>query len=133
MDNKNQIDNEDDAAIVAWGGAWRMPTYAELKELKDNCTWTWMTLNGVTGYLVTSKITGFTNQSIFLPAGGCQSKNEIASPDGEHGYYWSSSLEKSNYAYSLVFWAPGPNGDASRYVMSEWRTWGQSIRPVCPK
>ncbi len=37
---------EDDAAHVNWGADWRMPTVEEWQELKDNCTWTFDTLNG---------------------------------------------------------------------------------------
>ena len=38
-DTKTVLDPEDDAAIANWGGAWRMPTYDEFSELKNNCTW----------------------------------------------------------------------------------------------
>ena len=30
-----------DVAHNKWGGKWRIPTYKELKELKDDCTWEW--------------------------------------------------------------------------------------------
>ena len=38
VDNKTKLDLVDDAAYVNWGGDWRMPTKAELQELKDNTT-----------------------------------------------------------------------------------------------
>lgn len=65
-DNKTALDLEDDVAHVNWGGNWRMPTDDEWSEL-NNCTWTWVTQNGVNGYLVASKTNG---NSIFLPAAG---------------------------------------------------------------
>lgn len=52
-----------DAARVNLGGEWRMPTYDEMKELKDNCTWKWTQINGVNGY----KVIGKNGNSIFLP------------------------------------------------------------------
>ena len=55
-----------DAATANWGGSWRMPKSTELKELIDNCTWTWTTQNGVNGY----KVIGTNGNSIFLPAAG---------------------------------------------------------------
>ena len=55
-----------DAARANWGGTWRMPTEAEMEELKDNCTWTWTTQNGVNG----CTITGPNGNSLFLPAAG---------------------------------------------------------------
>ena len=54
-DNKTTLEPEDDAAHVNWGGSWRMPTDAEWQELRDNCTWTWTTQNGINGYQVTSQ------------------------------------------------------------------------------
>ena len=59
---------EDDVAHVKWGGKWRMPTEAEFNELIYSCDWAWTTQNGVMGYKVTSKKTGYTGCSIFLPA-----------------------------------------------------------------
>ena len=38
VDNKTVLEPEDDVDYVIWGGDWRMPTYAELKELLNNCT-----------------------------------------------------------------------------------------------
>ena len=73
---------------------------AELEELKDECTWTWTTQNGVKGY----KVTGPNGKSIFLPAAGY--RNELSHYyAGEGGYYWSSAPdESSSYrAYSLFF------------------------------
>ncbi len=54
---------EMDAATVNWGEGWTMPTYAEIKELKDHCAWRWTMVNGVEGYMVRS----LNGNSIFLP------------------------------------------------------------------
>ena len=67
VDNKTVLDPKDDVAHVKLGGSWRMPTDAEWMELKNNCTWTWTTQNGINGYKVTSNKNG---ASIFLPAAG---------------------------------------------------------------
>ena len=53
VDNKIVLDPEDDVAHVKWGGDWRMPTFGELHELYSNCTWLWITINGINGYKVT--------------------------------------------------------------------------------
>jgi uncharacterized repeat protein (TIGR02543 family) len=46
-----------DVASAKMGGNWRMPTQKEMKELRDNCDWTWTTtVNGEKGYLVKSKL-----------------------------------------------------------------------------
>ena len=124
VDNKTVLDKEDDAAAVNWGGAWRMPTKAEQDELREQCTWTWTTQNGVNGYKVTSKSNG---NSIFLPAAGDRSNSDLDYA-GSYGYYWSSSLYTGHpdYAYDLRFYSDNVDwSDSSRY-------YGQSVRPVCP-
>ena len=45
-----------DAAQAHWGGDWRMPTRDELNALKNNCDWTWTTLNGVKGYIIKGQL-----------------------------------------------------------------------------
>ena len=125
VDNKTTLDLSDDAARANWGGSWRMPTKAELDELRNNCTWTWTTQNGVEGYKVTSKNNG---NSIFLPAAGNRSGTSVYEV-GSRGLYWSSSLLEGYYpnrAYYLTF--------RSGYVDCSYynRDWGPTVRPVCP-
>ena len=100
VDNKTVLDPEDDAAAVNMGGSWRMPTAEEQKELIDECTWTWTTLNGVNGY----NVEGSNGNSIFLPAAGCRYDGDLLDA-GSLGYYWSSSLGTgdSDGAYNLHF------------------------------
>ena len=125
VDNKTTLELTDDAARVNWGGNWRMPTKAEQDELRDtnNCTWTWITLNGVSGFKVTSKKNG---NSIFLPASGYRYYGDALDNAGIVGHYWSSSLSSSLEAYSLYF--------ISSYVVWTYdsRYIGQSVRAVCP-
>lgn len=64
---------EDDAATTNWGEAWCMPTYEQLKELYDECTWTMITQNGVNGY----NMTGPNGNSIFIPAAGIRSNDKL--------------------------------------------------------
>ena len=127
VDNKTQLELTDDAARANWGGSWRMPTDAEMTELRSNCTWTWTTQNSVKGYKVTSKKSGYTNNSIFLPAAGYRDDSSLCSA-GISGYYWSSSLctDSPNLAWSVDF--------NSNFVSRDYgkRGYGHSVRPVCP-
>ena len=129
VDNITQLELNDDVAHFSWGGAWRMPTDSELTELKkgSNCTWSWITQNGVSGYKVTSKING---NSIFLPAAGCREGTSF-SEVGSRGNYWSSSLHelKPNCAWRLRFNSEHYNINRTEYDI---RCYGFSIRPVCP-
>lgn len=56
-------DPEADVATHKWGEDWCMPTTKQVKELKEKCTWTYYTYNGVDGVAVT----GPNGKSIFLP------------------------------------------------------------------
>ena len=56
-----------DAAHVNWGDGWRMPTKEEFAELFEKCDWADTIQNGVHGFLLTSKVSGYTSRSIFLP------------------------------------------------------------------
>ena len=109
-----------DAATINWSGDWRMPTITEMQELIDNCTWTWTTQNGVSGYKVTSKTNG---NSIFLPAAGSRYGASLTNA-GNDGYYWSSRPSSNVYAYYLTFFS------ISREVRDYYRYRGYSIRPV---
>ena len=113
-----------DAARANWGGSWRMPTRAEQYELRNNCTWTWTTQNGVKGYKVTSNKNG---NSIFLPAAGYRSGSSLDYA-GSSGNYWSSSLNTS-YASSAYYLGFG-SSRIDWYYRS--RYYGYSVRPVCP-
>ena len=113
-----------DAARANWGGAWRMPTKAEQDELRENCTWTWTTQNGVKGYKVTSKSNG---NSIFLPAAGYRNDSSLNNA-GSLGLYWSSSLD--TYYASLACYVLFNSGNVSRLYSRRYS--GRSVRPVCP-
>lgn len=99
-DNKTQLDLEDDAARINWGGSWRMPTKEEQDELRDtnNCEWLLQTINGVSGYTVKSKKNG---NSIFLPINGYYNENKNLMTGV--GYYWSRTLY-IDYCNNARFW-----------------------------
>ena len=128
VDNKTELDPEDDAAYVNWGSEWRMPTMAQLEELlnSSNTTITSTTLNGVKGRKISKK----TDPSvyIFLPAAGYRNDSSLKSA-GSFGSFWSRSLYKSNSyaAYSLFFYS------SDIYTTYYTRYYGQSVRPVFAK
>ena len=119
VDNKYQLDSEDDVAKQKWGDKWRIPTIEELKELKEKCTFTKTELNGVP----VTKVTGPNGNFIYFPYPGNFTGTTLYF-ENSIGSYWSSDLESDSYAKDLDFLSgmPDLNGD-SRYH-------GQSIRPV---
>ena len=118
-------DYADDAARQNWGGNWRTPTDAEWTWLRENCSWTWTTQSGVKGMLVRSKIAGYTDHTIFLPAAGYWS-DDRSGEENSAGYYWSSSLNESysDRAMYVHFAASGVDR------LNNVRYSGQSVRPV---
>ena len=58
-----------DAAQVKWGGDWRMPTKDEFSKLKEQCDWSFVTSNGVSGCIIRGKGI-YASNSVFLPCVG---------------------------------------------------------------
>ena len=109
-----------DAARANWGGSWRMPTEAEFQELRETCTWTWITRNGNQGY----KVTGPNGKSIFLPAAGFRNDVKLRRAD-EYGCYWSSSPHTSKVSARYLYFHK-----RAKRVNSYHRYHGFSVRPV---
>lgn len=117
IDGKFILDPEDDAAYVNWGSEWRTPSKAQFDELKEKCTWTQTTVQGVDGY----EVKGTNGNSIFLPVTGWRLDDMLL--DG--GAYWTRT---SN---------PDDAGGAFYYCWDDWgeyefggRVNGQCVRPV---
>ena len=82
-----------------------MPSIDRLKELVNNCSGKWTTVNGVYGMLVT----GPSGGQIFLPAAGCRIRDGLSGA-GFDGRYWLSTYEPeslcdSTSAHSLIFFS----------------------------
>lgn len=124
VDNMTLLDLNDDAAFVKWGAPWHIPTMENIAELRTKCTWTWTTVNGVNGYRVTSKVKGYTDRSIFLPAAGIM-QEQMLWDEGYRGCYWANSITNDSFnAYMLMFEERRP------YESAATRSYGCNIRPV---
>ena len=133
-DGKTRLDAEDDAAHVYLGGNWRMPTKAEVQELVNNCTWTWTSYQGRSGYLVTGK----NGNNIFLPANGHLEHNTIAFYGypvnwNTWGSYWTSEILTTTGEYPYQSGAIlGFNKNEITTNELNARYGGSSIRAVLP-
>ena len=94
--SSNICGTQHDVAHMKWGGEWRMPNYAQILELIDNCTHEWTKLNEVKG----SKFTGLNGNSIFLPAAGPKLP-------GLRSFYWSGSYDKIKKDPNCLFLSRG--------------------------
>ncbi len=133
VDNKYDLEPEDDAATVNWGSDWRIPTRVEWKELcnTSNCTWMWLTrtnANGdfVNGYKVISNTNG---NSIFLPAAGHRFNTTEWVSVNSYGYYWGSALKGGGYTYVCYGGSLNFNDGSSSWEKFN-RVAGCSVRPV---
>ena len=140
-ENLNISGTQHDAAFVHWGGSWRMPTKSEWENLMNDeyCTWEWQAINGVNGYIVTSKSNG---HKIFLPAAGMKYYSSVYYT-GSNGTYATANQAGSNdsYTYSLLYYYSKKDIYASHTSepFSSWdypgsigskRYMGKSVRPV---
>lgn len=109
-----------DAATANWGTEWRTPEYQEFRELVNECTWTWQTQDGVSGY----KVTGPNGNYIFLPAAGIMDGTTHDSPGTYGGYWISATLGSGNAKHNLAFY------ETLRHLNNRLCFFGLTIRPV---
>lgn len=114
-----------DFATRLWGDGWRLPTSAEIDELREKCSWTWETVNGVGGM----KVTGLNGNSIFLPASGRKDHGDMYDI-GEYGHYWSGSISSDygHYMFELVF-----RDNGHYFALVHKNAEGRAVRPVQDK
>ena len=104
-----------DNAVSKFGN--KLPTKEQLKELENECEWTW-TGNGC-------KVTGPNGESITLPAAGIRYCYGDVSGVGTFSYYWSSTPDRSDGAWYLFFNSSGGVG-----MGVDGRCFGYSVRLV---
>lgn len=104
-----------DEAVRSFGN--KLPTWAQLEELKDACTWSWTG----SGY----NVTGPNGNKIYLPAAGCRDCDGNVFDVGAYdGYYGSSTPSDSESVWCLFFYSSGVSMYYGR------RCSGRSVRLV---
>ena len=136
VDDKTELELDDDAAAVKLGGTWRMPTEEEWAALMnpDKFTWTWKTdyeNTGVKGYLVTSNVSGYEGRSIFLPAAGELFMTYLLNVESGCDY-WSSTLNQADGNTHQAKIMSASKSSRPDYCLSKDRCGGLPVRPVCP-
>lgn len=114
-----------DVAHVKWGNGARMPRFAEIEEIINNCSWSVSTYNGVK----VMTVTGQNSNSIFLPFAGYRYDDELTKA-GYCGCCWSGTCyeDDGDYVDYLYFYDNG-----YRDWDSNDRNFGRSVRPVKDK
>lgn len=126
-----------DTATFIWGDGWTTPTKDQLQALIDNCTWEYCDGASVqyesgctlAGYKVSGKITGYTDNSIFLPQAGIRDQNQSGA-SSNRGVFWSSSIDDRE-DYSEYNWSCYLNFDYYGHeVKFHGRQHGLSVRAI---
>ena len=124
-DGKTVLDPEDDVVYLKTKGKAHIPTEEQIKELIDNTTSKYKTINGIVGRLYKSNI---NDNTIFLPfAGNC----DVSSITGIKHFsrYWSSSLYSPNHQMAYYLYAIYDNS----VIFVKDRYVGLSVRGVKDK
>ena len=128
-DGKTNLDPEDDIATNLLGTGWRMPTKEECAELGDESKVTWqpVTVNGVTGTRITSKI---NDNYIFIPLSGVISGTSTSNTN--FAYLWTSTVSSNgSYSYAWLLTASSSTGKPAT-VNQTSRKDGCPVRAVKP-
>ena len=115
-----------DVAHIEWGGSWVMPSFDQINELVNNCSYTWATINGINGGKFTSNTNGGT---IFLPAAGCCTEEGSLGLFESDGFYWSST-SSTRYPSTQVAYNLGFNSKRVRWFNDFVHRFGFTVRPV---
>lgn len=125
IDNKTQLDLEDDVAHIMWGGNWRMPTEAEWQELKEKCSWYYGYQNDIFGLTAI----GPNGNSIFIPCAGYSNDSDILYME-EDAYYWSSTRDSGAYSANEAYYFYYYEYNNRLKIATQNRIFGCSVRPV---
>lgn len=87
-----------DITNKVYGGKVTLPTAADYEELFSLCKSEWTEVEGVAGY----KLTGPNGNSIFLPAAGSRTINDITG-EGTEGYYMTGTINPSNNQFAVSY------------------------------
>lgn len=115
------VNSKYDIVHALWGDQWRMPSLKEVKELVNNCDWTYDETRK--GWKVTSRKD--PSKSIFMPMQGYRKGDDMIN-DKTLGAYWTGSLNKDNDQSASALTLGATDYTTADYL----RYMGLQIRPV---
>ena len=105
-DQKCVLDLEDDVAHLVMGEHWRMPTYEQMLELKENTTIAWTndySGTSISGMVFTSKV---NENEIFIPAAGSYWAGRLDGV-GKGFHLWTCTRKDTSIATQSAYCADG--------------------------
>ena len=116
-----------DVARQRWGGNWRMPTDEDVRELFEECTFTWCTNKyRQKGCLVT----GHNGKRIFLPAFGYMKDTEVREKNVSCKYWTASSGKEDRITSAEMMILKEESGEVWHQTLPDDTYKGLAIRPV---
>ncbi len=146
---KRKLDPEDDAATQNWGGTWRMPSFGEMQQLRNNCIWVYVTSYkgmDVRGFIVfAAKESDYRGSFLVdissLPEEYSLDDPHIFIPYGDYdsslgaclNWYWTSTLSdrSSQNAMQLILQGKINKPKVYEDQMLSRRYTGCLVRAVC--
>ena len=107
-DGLSTLELSDDAANIILGNGAHIPTQEQWVELIENTNRTWVenyNNSGLNGVICTSKVSGYANKSIFLPAAGFYGQHYDETIEywvGGYGRYFSNKHEVWGTGYEYL-------------------------------
>lgn len=145
VDNKKQLDPEDDVAHVLWGGDWRTPTASEFEELITATYWAWdeydkgfyvyepvsdQDAGKIDFEKVNSALYNRSNALLFFPSAGYGAENKLSSNFQQHyAYYLTSTVDIYDrfMAMAVDYWNREIN---PWHCIGGWWYFGYPVRPI---
>ena len=149
IDNKIQLEPDDDAAHIAWGGSWVTPNATMRQEIINECYWVYTNNYNnsmVAGYIVykvkeaddkgvvvkkgetPSNLYSLEDPHIFLPFAGYKAEGKVRYP-GTKSVYMTSSLYTSNSCRLRTITIEEDKVSTTQIP----RDHGYPVRPICFK
>lgn len=128
VDNKLELDLEDDAAYVNWGSKWIMPNERQISCLRGGTTPERTTINGVNGVLLKSRN---NNNSIFIPDTGSMFYSDCYLDETQNYFgLWTRTLDPDVEDQNPYDAAKCPPFDSHFLMCYYERFKGYPVRPV---
>ena len=121
------LDLHDDAAHINMGGDWHIPNIDQFRELRDNTTSEWITLDNTSGMKFISKKD--LTKYIFIPAAGYITNGKLIN-NGSEAYIWSSMLDTWSVWYGVYLDLYSKDSSNHIYMNNIGRNCGLSVRGV---
>ena len=131
VDNKMQLELEDDAAHIKLGNGWRLPTQAEVDAIEE-LDWTEAKVNGVCGFRVTAK----NGNSVFFPFTGDVLEGYVHTPSNDYSCDsfggWTSTRASSTTLVNILKIFRYTSNSSSMITVGGTTTYRYSGRPIRP-